>query len=342
MNKVLITGLELGNEIGICGGCGSLNFDWLLEKPSTLIWVDKIIITDIGFKKIINDASSRIDKSIKLILEIAQASDLLEIIKVDEKLKRQILKSTNSNEEKIIKEYTTKNLETGEKKFIKEKTIGKYEYCMPYVISLYRQMEIAKRINTNCLFNEKDINYIKNKKIYKDSSDMIGEIFKIYFPNQKLLHESLFEEQNNCRNCANFLKCDDKYLGEIEKNMKKVLKWRDYDEIACAKHEIDKIIKAKDRIGIDYSIEDIQNEFQLKQDKINRDIKKVFPKIKRWTGVTTIISLPLTIAMASTSSKNFAIASATISAIAKGVDKALDYYEEKNKWIGFINDNLNK
>lgn len=341
MNKVLITGAEIGNEMGLCGGCSSLDFTWLLEKPSTLIWADKISITDIAFKKILNSANTKIDKSIKLILEILESQNMLDIVKIDKKIREKVFKRTEIIEEEIIKQYIRKSNNTEKIEFIKEIQIGDFKYCLPYLVSLYRELEIAKIIKANCLFNEKDLNYIKNKKIINNKQDIIGEIFKIYFPNEIVLHNYLFDEKNNCNECKKSSICNDIYLREIEKNMQKILKWRDYDEICVAKHEIDKIIKMKNRIGVYYDIQDVKKEFLIKQKEINKNIKKVFPRIKRWTELVGICCLPVTICSASTNNYKITIASATTEAIANGVKGLLNYYENKNNWVGFINKNIN-
>ena len=38
MNKVLITGLGVAKELGICEIC-NLNFSWLVNNPSTILWL---------------------------------------------------------------------------------------------------------------------------------------------------------------------------------------------------------------------------------------------------------------------------------------------------------------
>ena len=43
MNKVLVTGLALGFDSGLCSAC-NFDFDWLLNYSSILLWVDKIYI----------------------------------------------------------------------------------------------------------------------------------------------------------------------------------------------------------------------------------------------------------------------------------------------------------
>ncbi len=45
MNKILLTGLALGKDIGLCPVC-NYDFEWLLNNPSSLLWADKIIVPE--------------------------------------------------------------------------------------------------------------------------------------------------------------------------------------------------------------------------------------------------------------------------------------------------------
>ena len=44
MKKVFISGTAVGNELNLCEPC-LLDFSWLIKKPDTLVWADKIVIT---------------------------------------------------------------------------------------------------------------------------------------------------------------------------------------------------------------------------------------------------------------------------------------------------------
>ena len=90
----------------------------------------------------------------------------------------------------------------------------------------------------------------------------------------------------------------------------------------------------------DYDVDEIKKSFMERQNTINRNIKKVFPKIKRWTNLATIISTPAT--MYSAINKNFeaTLISASIGGVSKVIDESLKYYENKNNWVSFINKNI--
>ena len=49
MNKVLVTGLGVASELGICESC-NLNFSWLVNNPSTILWADQLYIPQASFE----------------------------------------------------------------------------------------------------------------------------------------------------------------------------------------------------------------------------------------------------------------------------------------------------
>lgn len=61
MNKVLITGLGVANELGICEKC-SLNFSWLINNPSTILWADQLYIPQSSFKAQIEKKNKKMTK----------------------------------------------------------------------------------------------------------------------------------------------------------------------------------------------------------------------------------------------------------------------------------------
>ena len=49
MNKVLVTGLGIAREFGICDSC-NLDFSWLANNPSTILWADQLYIPYSSFE----------------------------------------------------------------------------------------------------------------------------------------------------------------------------------------------------------------------------------------------------------------------------------------------------
>lgn len=94
MNKRFQTGLAFGNENGVCELC-NLNYSWLFNAPSNLLWVDKIVVTkpiwdiisgkgDASEEKNTNDQGVIIHKSAKLAYEILNSVGLVEIVDSNE------------------------------------------------------------------------------------------------------------------------------------------------------------------------------------------------------------------------------------------------------------------
>ena len=75
MNKVFVTGTAVGNELELCEPC-SLNFSWLIENPATLIWTDKIAITKKSLDLYLTKNNNKMEKTIKLILEIIKSNSI--------------------------------------------------------------------------------------------------------------------------------------------------------------------------------------------------------------------------------------------------------------------------
>ena len=321
----------------MCEPC-SLNFSWLIENPATLIWTDKIAITKKSLDLYLTKNNNKMEKTIKLILEIIKSNNVLDIIEINQDLKKGIEPYYEKSVDEF-KELTTKlpivNASVNNENIVEEIKIKDYYYCLPYVASLYTQIGIANEIGANCLFSEKDYTYLENiNKV--DKARIYNEIFNVYFPNE-LIHSYAYENEERCMECIKFNECKDNYLKEIEENTLQLLKWRDYDEIQIAKHEIDKIIKQKELLNESCNVEDIKKEFNEKQNKINKNIKKIFPKIRRWTNLATILSTPATIYSAVNDNLQATIVSASIGGVSKAIDEGLKYYENKNNWVSFIN-----
>ena len=337
MNKVFISGTAVGNELNLCKPC-LLDFSWLIKKPDTLIWADKIVITKKALDMYLSKNNTKTEKTIKLILEIAKDNNILEIIEINEKLKKSAEPYFEKGVEdfKMLREtFPIKDSSIKKDNVVEEINIGNEYYCLPYVTSLYTQIGITNEIGANCLFGERDYTYLKHiSKV--DKARIFNEVFSIYFPCE-LIHSYAFEEENRCQECSRVRLCKDSYLKETENNMLEILKWRDYDEICMAKNEIDKIIKLKEKSNDSYDVEEIKKEFIEKQKKINRNIKRVFPKIKRWTNLATVISTPATIYSAANSNMTATILSASIGGVSKAIEEGLKYYENKNNWVSFIN-----
>ena len=77
--NILVTGLILGNETNMCL-CSNINFGWLFNRPTDLLWADKVVVTQNEWKVIVGDNDSAMGKATKLIFERLQAEGLVRFI----------------------------------------------------------------------------------------------------------------------------------------------------------------------------------------------------------------------------------------------------------------------
>lgn len=71
MNKVLVTGLGIAREFGICDSC-NLDFSWLANNPSTILWADQLYIPYSSFEAQVKQMERKDEKIISLFLNMAE------------------------------------------------------------------------------------------------------------------------------------------------------------------------------------------------------------------------------------------------------------------------------
>jgi len=115
-NKVLVTGLALGKEAGVCDVC-NYDFSWIFRNPSILIWADKILITkavwDIVSKGTFPDDKPEIAKSMQLVFQMAMSEGLIEIVDPTDVITPKInnlIFSQISNDRKLLAKALPENV----------------------------------------------------------------------------------------------------------------------------------------------------------------------------------------------------------------------------------------
>ena len=148
--------------------------------------------------------------------------------------------------------------------------IGEEGYCGAWMSAIYAGIRIARDIGANCLFSKREHNFLKylygmeSNKL--DINNVYSEIFSLYMPEGLAIHNYAFVNEDKCKQCAHYKQCKESYLCDTEQALKKMFKWRDYDELQQAKEEINKIIVLKNEVSSQNDINDIIREFKF--DKI--------------------------------------------------------------------------
>lgn len=76
MNKVLITGLGVAKEFGICNAC-NLDYSWLVNNPSTLLWADQIYLPQSSFEAQLVMKDQKQEKVISMFLGMAEKQGMI-------------------------------------------------------------------------------------------------------------------------------------------------------------------------------------------------------------------------------------------------------------------------
>lgn len=349
MNKLLITGLGIGKALDLCNVC-NLDFSWLINNPSTLLWADKILIpSDSLYYNGKN--KDKFDTLIQITLEAMDKKGILEKLpnKIQYSKEEQFRIYTQFLKDRdcLLQSFpaSVKALEDNDNK---EFYINDTPYCAPYVASLYGAIELAKKNKAQCLFNKRDhlylkyLNGIKGNDIEK-VNQIYKEVFSTLLPNDSIIPRFALDDEERCSCCIHENSCKEEYKN-YSKTLNTVLETRNYDEILQARNVVNKLISKKDEIRDDKDVSEVINTFNEKKESINKNINKLFPKIKRWTNMATIISTPLTITSSVLSALQntnpvVPIASGAILGISEGINKMMETYTENNRWIGFLDKN---
>ena len=81
---------------------------------------------------------------------------------------------------------------------------------------------------------------------------------------------------------------------------------------------------------------EVAKEFREQQSKLTKRTRSIFPKVKRWANVTTIVSVPLAIAGLSSGASLVTLAAATAAGLGLLGKQYVEFLESKYRWVGFL------
>lgn len=347
MNKVLITGLGVGKSLHVCDCC-NLDYSWLGMNPSTLIWADKICIPQKAYNAQL-DEKGKASKAINLVLEMANKNGILDIVNISDMYQdcvgEQIYSAVKRDTNALLANFP-QNIGMGREGVPDQILIEGEEYCGPYLASIYASIRVARDLGANCLFDKRVYHFLKYRyglemvtQTKQLERDIYNEIFNVFIPNESPIPKYAFENDEKCSECAYEDKCEGEYLEILEKNLREIFRWRQYDEIYQAREEIDKIVAIKGQITNEKQIKEVIREFEDRKEKINVNLHKRFPKVKRWTNLVTVMATPFTLCSALNGNLEATAVSAAASAVSIAVEKAVEIYETQNSWVGFFDKN---
>lgn len=348
MNKVLVPGFVSNKDGKGCISC-HYSFEWLLRYPSVFLWADKILMTQDTWKAVteknfIGD-DEPLNNSIKHLLLLAKSENIIEIKDENEIITDSIINKLSNQVDKDVEQlcrFFPNNVKVNDDSFV---VIDNDEICKLKLISIYAGLILAREWGAQTLFSTQVYDYCK----YKFGINLLAEkgnpniidgfqtLYKPLMPNEQILPMYAIEKREKCGICAKYNNCKDGYLNDLEDNFRKIFKIRSYDEIYQIREVIDDII---DRKTFDYEslvVDDIVNEYKQKELKINKMVNRIFPKVRRWASLATMVSVPVAISGLVTGNSALAITGASIVGTSKIAEESIKYLTSKYNWVCFKN-----
>lgn len=353
-NNLLVTGLALGKGFDTCQAC---NFDlqWLLLYPSILVWADNLFIPESiwqvassGEYNPLTKDNPELSKCIKLMFDIARSEGIIKLINpkdiITQPISDHIDKQIEKDRVQLAKLFPNNITLGDDEKVPGQIFVGGTEYCYPYMWTIYASLVLSKACNAHCLFDDRVLDLCSYKfglSSYPTQADTrrietFHSIFEAYLPNDPIFPEYVTVNRELCPKCSKENACKDSYLSELEYNLKNLLTWRDYDEILQLKSVVNAIVDKRDKSSGIIDASEIRKEFLDTQRNLRRMVKLVFPKIKRWSNITTLVSIPVALTGVATGLPLLYMTAGGIAGLAQAARLTTEILSSKYSWTGFI------
>lgn len=355
MNRILVTGMALGAEPEI-NTCDSCNFDieWLAQNPSTLLWADKIILTPKMMETIErrpeSEEEKKYDDGIKVIFENLKLHDLIEVKNPASVITPKIIENIYSEiraDSKNLCRLFPAAIQEGAEGVPGSLMVEDVDYCDPVLWTMYAGLLLANKWGANILYQERAYRFLKYKFGLNipsftsfEKQKAFTRVFSAFLPASTFIPHVWADPK--CKSCVKVNECDSKAIKEIEKKVKKVLEWRQYDELYELRQVITDLSNKKDEAEEGVSADEIIKDFEAVEQHLKRKIHKVFPKVERWCNMVTVLSVPTALAGVTTGSPKLAAIGAGVGGIATVTSKYIEIMKSKYRWLGFRTEALRK
>lgn len=355
MNRVLVTGLALGKVAGVCDFC-QFDFSWIINRPSVLLWTDKILVTEKIWDAVSNAQyphdNKEVAQSLKLVFEIGRGEKIIEVINspdfITKELIDEIYKQVEEDRILLARSFPTHFILGNEEEVPGHLFFDGLEYCVERLWPIYAAFVLSKALGAYCLFDDKDLNFCKYKFLLTGFPSLTDHgfieafqsVFNAYIPNCEVFPEYVYMSKDACATCRKMDSCKDKYLSEVESNLKHIIRWRNYDEIQQIKAVVNEIIDMHTAARGDLNASDVLKKFGKKQELLRRRVKLVFPQIKRWANITTMFSIPVIVAGIATANPLITVSGATLAGLSKIAKEGVELLSSKYSWVGFTSKDI--
>lgn len=325
----------------------NIDYFWLINNPSILLWADNIFLTKYMADSILNKDNTPFDKSLKLIVEILEDYGIIKFKNSKNIFNNQISKKLD----KIIEKDLSLLEKNNDLSIIDEVSdddhrnlrIGENVYCFPELRSIYASLLISEKWDATCLFSKSALDFLNYKMDnpingeFQSTINSFEDVFSLHLPDINLIPYDIL--LNQCPTCVIENNCNYQ-LDKIEDNLTNYLDVRDYDEIGQIKNMIYKINKEINSKNQFSDSGEILKEYNNQRNQIRKSMYTTFPKVRKWTNYSMV-------AMSSVAGLGFLTGSNILTGIGIGLDflgatiyAELDRRENKNRWVSFKLDDI--
>lgn len=349
MNRVLVTGLGLYYEVDACQAC-NFDLDWLVRYPSVLLWADRVLVTG-GFWETMRSGQAaypELGRAVRLVFEMADAEGMVEVVDPAEAITpdlRDALFEQVQEDRASLARVFPNHIRLGDDSEVPGQIfVDGCEYCAPYLWSIHAGLVLARKFDAHCLFSQPVFDYCRYKfglsgfpnEAKPGWNEAFHSVFEAYLPNSPLLPEYVVVDKTLCASCLHEEACRDNYLAELEKNVRGLLAWRDYDEVQQFKAVVRSVVEKRNKAGSLVDPEDVMSDLRAEQDRLRRRVRLVFPKVKRWANVSTMLSLPVAVAGVASEVPLLTVSGAALAGASKLAKELVELLSSRYSWIGFV------
>lgn len=352
MNKVLLTGLALGSDVGVCQ-CTNVDYSWLVNYPSALIWADKLLITSTTWKTIQSRIPGETEhpalaQSLRRVCETADANGLVEVINPPgdfvAQLGSAVWEQVDRDRAALCRTLPGRVVPREDGQVPGGFELDGVEFCAPEVATIYGSLALARIYNATCLFGDRELLFLRAKSGLAGAAGLgaraaaasgFSSVFQLVVPDEPLLPHFALGEAGRCAVCAHESECGRRLEGDLDARLSRILEVRDYDEVHQMKAVVASILsRLGERQGI-LEPEDVRAEYRRVQTKLRRRMYCLFPKVTRWCHVTTFLSTPIAVLGVATGALPLAVAAGALAAGGEMTRQALGYLQSKYSWVAF-------
>lgn len=297
--NILVTGVVLGKESNICS-CDYVNFSWMFSHSSNLIWTDNILITGNEMSVVKNSSShDPYMKAVDIVLTMLQDTGMVKMIP-DAEISQDIAGMIT---DRLLEDLSLLSdmIHVSDNENDPIMSIGDAHFCFPTLWSFYASVYLSffhdasfsltrdELVFLNTLIPQKYGKYIEGT----GARIAMEEVLSLYLPSIQVGHRYLFESKEKCSTCGNNLRCQDGYLLEIEKQVKAVLEYRQYDEIRQLCNVLDKLCERNSSYDSILTGTELWDDLQDEAKKQENKVRQVLKNISKWQKLSTYASIGL-------------------------------------------------